>query len=53
MQILENANDIMFHDKPALEQTCNNWQTWFDGERLNTEECLAWNQTHFQDDSGI
>lgn len=54
MQILENTDEIVFHEKDKLLKTCENWNTWFNGERLANPTCLAWDQEHgFQDDSGI
>lgn len=53
MQILENTDSIKFHDKPALLNTCKNWDQWYAKKRLENPTCNVYNQEHFQDDSGI
>jgi hypothetical protein len=53
MQILENTGQMKIHEEEELVRTCRQWNRWYDGERLSNEVCQAWNQSHFQDDSGI
>jgi len=57
MQILENTDQISLRDQPAISQTCQNWDTWFNSPaRKQCKWCktgdLACNY-QFQDDSGV
>jgi hypothetical protein len=49
MQILENTDRMVIHDRAALEETCQQWDKWYAGDRV--KQCSAWHP--FQDDSGI
>ncbi|KAF2002221.1 multicopper oxidase [Amniculicola lignicola CBS 123094] len=54
MQIMENVDDIVYHDKNGLKETCAQWSDWFANSpdrKPGTGQCRQWE--HFQDDSGI
>jgi hypothetical protein len=53
MQIMENVDRMKIQDEKTMFDMCLAWDDWYGGERLQNPTCNRWDQTHFQDDSGI